>query len=79
MAQISPLPINEPVALPQASPAQFGSVGGTIAALGEETEQLAQANTEFEGHLLHAQRDLKAKQAEVAYDRELNQVHADLS
>ena len=34
MPQIASLPIDEPVAKPQASPAQFGSVGGTVAAYG---------------------------------------------
>ena len=47
--------------------------------MGQETEQLAAANSEFEGHLIAAQHQLKYKEAEIAYDRVLNQVHDDLS
>jgi hypothetical protein len=79
MPQIPSLPIDEPVAKPQASPAQFGSVGATIADMGQETQQLAAANSEFEGHLIAAQHQLKYKEAEIAYGRVLNQVHADLA
>jgi len=79
MPQIPGLPIDEPVALPHASPRQFGSVGEAIYEAGEETQQLAAANLAFEGHLIKAQRYLKAKEAEIAYDRVLNQVHADLA
>ena len=79
MPQIASLPIDEPVAKPQASPAQFGSVGATVADMGQETEQLAAANSEFEGYLFRAQNQLKAKQAEIAFDRVLNQTHADLA
>ncbi len=79
MAQIPSLPIDEPVAEPKASPGQFGSVGETIAGLGQETEQMAQANMAFEGHLIYAQRQLKAAQAEIALDKVKSQVHADLN
>lgn len=79
MPQIPGLPIDAPVEKPHASPAEFGSVGNAIAGLGEETEQLAAGNAAFAGHLIEAQRYLKAKQAEIAYDRVLNQVHADLA
>ena len=79
MAQIPGLPIDEPVAMPKASPGQFGSVGETIAGLGQETEQMAQANMEFEGHLFEAQNYLKAKQAEIAFDSRRNQLYTDLA
>src|SRR5271166_2803123 len=78
MAQIPTLPIDEPVALPKAKPAQFGSVGETVAGLGQETEQMALGNLAFEGHLIYAQRQLKAAQAEIAFDRVRSQAHADL-
>src|ERR1017187_1889091 len=79
MAQIPGLPIDEPVAQTKAKPGQFGSVGNTVADLGQQTEQMAQSNMEFEGHLFRAQNQLKAKQAEIAFDQVLNQVHADLA
>lgn len=79
MAQIPGLPTTEPVALPKASPGQFGSVGETIAGLGQETEQMAQANMQFEGHLFAAQNYLKAKQAEIAFDSRRNQLYTDLA
>jgi hypothetical protein len=79
MAQTAALPIDEPVAKPQADPRQFGSVGATIADMGQETEQLAAANSEFEGYLFRAQNSLKAKQAEIAFDRVKNQVYNDLN
>ncbi len=78
MPQIPTLPIDQPVELPKAKPALFGIPGGAIAGLGQETEQMAQSNLEFEGHLIYAQRQLKAKEAEIAIDRYMNQVYADL-
>jgi len=78
MAQIAALPVDEPVALPKAHPALFGEAGEAIAGLGYETEQMARANTAFEAHLMYAQRQLKAAQAEIAFDRVKNQVHVDL-
>src|SRR5208283_3011177 len=78
MAQIPGLPIDEPVARPKASPGEFASPGATVAELGQETENLALANQAFEGYLIAAQRQLRAKEAEVSFQRVLSQVHADL-
>lgn len=75
MAQIPGLPIDEPVAMQKAKPQLFGSVGEAVAELGQETEQLAQSSMQFEGHLLAAQRQLKAKQAQIAFDRRKLQVY----
>src|SRR5271165_6489420 len=79
MPQIASLPIDEPVAKPYASPGQFGSAGESVAGLGYETEQMAISNLEFEGHLIRAQRQLEAKQAEIAFDRRKAQLYNDLS
>src|SRR5208283_4981890 len=79
MPQIPTLPIDEAVPLPKAKPAIFGAVGGAVAELGQETEQMAQANLAFEGHLIYAQRILKAAQAQIEFDRVKSQVHADLN
>lgn len=79
MPQILGLPVDEPVAGPQAKPGIFGAVGGAIEGMGQEVEQMAAGNQQFEQHLIEAQRYLKAKQAEIAYDGVLNQVHADLA
>jgi len=79
MPQIPTLPIDEPVELPRAKPAIFGSAGETIAGLGAETEQMAQANLAFEGHLIYAQRQLKAKQAEIDIDKHMNELYNALS
>ena len=78
MAQTG-LPVDEPVARPEANPRQFGSVGETIAGLGQETEDLAAGSSAVEGHLIAAQRQVKAKQAEIAFDRRKMQVYTDLS
>lgn len=79
MPQIPGLPIDEPVEKPQASPRQFGSVGATIAGLGEETEDLAAGASAVAGHLIAAQRQVHAKQAEIAFDRMKMQVYQDLN
>ena len=79
MPQIPGLPIDEPVSGPQAHPGIFGAVGGAVEGMGQEVEQMAAGNQQFEQHLIEAQRYLKAKQAEIAYDQTLNQVHADLA
>ena len=79
MAQIPGLPIDEPVSGPQAHPGIFGAVGGAVEGMGQEVQQMAAGNQQFEEHLINAQRYLKAKQAEIAYDQTLNQVHADLA
>ena len=79
MAQIGGLPVDEPVARPNASPQQFGSVGGTIAGLGQETEDLAAGASAVVGHLIAAERNVKAKQAEIAFDRRREQLYQDLS
>ena len=78
MAQIPGLPIDEPVAMPKASPGQFGSVGETIAGLGQETEQLAAGAQELEGHLIRANRDLKATQAEIQVEGIKKQTYLDM-
>lgn len=79
MPQIPGLPVVEPVELPKAKPGLFAGPGETVAELGQAAEQMAQANEAFAGHLIEAQHYLKAKQAEIAFDRVLNQVHVDLS
>jgi hypothetical protein len=79
MPQAPGLPIDEPVEKPQASPAQFGSVGATIAGMAEETEQLALGSQEVAGHLIAAQRQVRVKQAEIAFDKLKMQVYTDLN
>ena len=79
MAQIPSLPIDEPVARQKARPAEFASPGETIAALGQETEQLALGNQAFEGHLIYAQRQLKYKQIEIDVERLENEAHDKLN
>lgn len=79
MAQIGALPIDEPVEKPHASPQEFGSVGRTIAGLGQETEDLAAGTSEVAGHLIAAQRQVHAKQAEISFDRVKMQVYNDLN
>ena len=79
MAQIPGLPTVEPVALPQAKPQLFGASAEAVSGLSQETEQMALGNQAFEGHLIEANRYLKAKQAEIAYDATLNEVHAELA
>ena len=78
MAQIPGLPTNDPVAKPDAKPSLFGIGGDTVAQLGQETQQLAQANAEFEGQLNAAHRQLKYKQIEVNIGRLESQAHDDL-
>lgn len=79
MAQIPGLPTVEPVALPQAKPQLFGASAEAVSGLSQETEQMALGNQQFEQHLIEANRYLKAKQAEIAYDATLNEVHAELA
>src|SRR5215475_4123447 len=78
MAQIGGLPTVEPVGVPSASPGEFASPGATVAALGHETEQLAQQASQLDGYLLSAQRQLKAKQAQIAFDQAKNVLYDDL-
>lgn len=78
MPQIAPVPIDEPVARPRMSPAQAGSAGEAVAGLGAESAQLAISAENFEGYLLGAQRQLKAKQAEIAFDAAKTKLYDDL-
>lgn len=79
MPQIPTLPIDEPVALQRAKPGIFGGAGEAVAELGYQTEQMAQANMAFEGHLIEAQRYLKYKQVEIDVGKLENQAHEALS
>lgn len=79
MPQIAPVPIDEPVARPRMSPAQAGSAGETVAGLGAESAQLAISAESFEGYLLGAQRQLKYKQAKIAFDAANEQLYNDIS
>ncbi len=61
------------------SPQQAGIPGATIAGLGEETQSLASAQMEIERHIIAAQRQLEAKQGEIALDKHMEQIYADLA
>ena len=79
MAQIPTLPVDEPIFRQFARPQISGIAGETVASIGQETEELAHEASSVDYFLTSANRQLKAKEAQISFDRTLNLVHEDLS
>ena len=60
------------------SPQQAGIPGATVAGLAGDVGAISAAGTELEGHILAAQRQLAAKQGELALDKHAEKTYEDL-
>ena len=78
MPQIPGIPTLDPVAKPYMSPQQAAIPGATTASLAGGVEEISAAGTELEGHILAAQRQLAAKQGELALDQHAEKTYEDL-